>query len=199
MDRYTPRTGSPPGEGPADDPALVEAVLGGESEAFRSLVIRYQNLVAGVAWRYGIRREEIEDVTSEVFIKVYGNLRQYRPDHPFSTWLYRLAANHVIDHTRRLRKERGRTEMPEQVSDPSPGATATMETDERGAFVRKALEEIDARYREVLFLVYVEGLKVDETARTLGLPDGTVKTRLMRGREAMRKVLARRWPEYFGV
>lgn len=176
----------------------MEAAVGGDPEAFRQMVIRYQNLVAGVAWRYGVRREEIEDVVSEVFIKVYGNLDQYRPDYPFSTWLYRLAANHVIDHSRRLKKERGRADMPEQVSDARPGAQEDLETGERASLLRAALDELDPRYREVLFLVYVEGLKVDDTARVLGLPEGTVKTRLMRGRDALRKTLARRHPEHFG-
>ena len=64
--------------------------------------------------------------------------------------------------------------------------------------VRSALDELKPRYRKVLFLVYVEGMKVDEAARVLQLPQGTIKTRLMRGREALRRVLVRRHPEYFG-
>ena len=61
-----------------------------------------------------------------------------------------------------------------------------------------ALEEIDSRYRESIFLVYVEGLKVEEAARMLSVPAGTVNTRLMRGRAALRRILARRHPEHFG-
>jgi len=63
--------------------------------------------------------------------------------------------------------------------------------------VRGALNELRPKYREVLFLVYVEGFRVEETARTLGLPSGTIKSRLLRGREALRKVLVRRHPELF--
>lgn len=96
-----------------------------------------------------------------------------------------------------MKKERGRTEMPEQVEDHAPGAADTMETDERYALVREALRHVDDRYREVMHLVYVEGLKVEETARILGTPEGTVKTRLMRGREALKKILMRRNPEHF--
>jgi RNA polymerase sigma-70 factor (ECF subfamily) len=155
-------------------------------------------MVAGVAWRFGTRREEIEDMVSEVFLKVYKNLHQYRPEHPFATWLYRLAANHVVDHSRRARKEQGRSELPDEVRDPSAGAGETLETRERAELLRGALREIDERYREVIFLVYVEDTKVEDAARILGLPEGTVKTRLMRGRDALRKVLSRRHPEYFG-
>jgi RNA polymerase sigma-70 factor (ECF subfamily) len=184
---------------PTDDLILVESILKGDREAFAGLVLRYQNLVAGVAWRYGVRRDDIEDVVSEVMIKVHRNLHLYRPDYPFSTWLYRLAANHVVDLGRRSRREQLRVEMPAQVADDAPGPGEGMESRERIALVRAALTEIDARYREVIFLVYVEGMKVDDAARSLGVPEGTVKTRLMRGRDALRKILVRRHPEHFGA
>jgi len=179
------------------DHLLVRAVLAGETEAFRVLVTRFQRLVAGVAGRHGVPREDVEDVVSEVFLKVYKNLHRYRPEHPFSTWIYRLALNHMVDQARRRRRERGRTEMPEQVEDPAPGPREEVLGDERAGFVRTAMRELDPRYRESITLVYVEGLKVDEAARILGVPEGTVKTRLMRGREALRKVLERRHPGYF--
>jgi RNA polymerase sigma-70 factor (ECF subfamily) len=182
----------------SQDLSLVNSILQGDQAAFGELVARYQRLVASAAWRYGIGQSEIEDVVSEVFIKAYQNLHQFRPEHSFSTWLYRLAVNHVIDHSRRRRKERGRTEMPQQLTDPSPTAAEDVDAHERAKLLRKVLEEVKPHYRDVLFLVYVEGLKVDETARVLGLPEGTVKTRLMRGRTAMRRILVSRYPEHFG-
>lgn len=198
MERYTPASGETGDDRAADDLRIVREVLDGRTDRFRDLVTRYQNLVAGIAWRSGCRREDVEDVVSEVFLKVYRNLHQYRPDHAFSTWLYKLTANHVVDRSRRMKKERGRTEMPEQVEDTTTaGAEDAMEADERQSLVRKALALVDERYRQVMHFVYVEGLKVDETARLLGLPEGTVKTRLMRGREALRKVLVHRNPEHF--
>jgi RNA polymerase sigma-70 factor (ECF subfamily) len=65
--------------------------------------------------------------------------------------------------------------------------------------IRRALDSLPRHYRDVLFLVYVEGLKVEEVSRTLNLPQGTIKTRLMRGREKLRKTLIRWNPEYFGA
>jgi RNA polymerase sigma-70 factor (ECF subfamily) len=197
MDRYTLSSGETGDDRAARDLEIVREVLDGRPERFRELVNRYQNMVAGIAWRAGCRREDVEDVVSEVLLKVYRNLHQYRPDHAFSTWLYKLTANHVVDRSRRMKKERGRTEMPEHLEDHAPVADEAMETDERHALVREALRHVDDRYREVLHLVYVEGLRVDETARVLGTPEGTVKTRLMRGREALKKVLMRRNPEHF--
>ena len=88
--------------------------------------------------------------------------------------------------------------MPQQLVDPTPGVGADVESRERVRLLRDALAELDPRYRESLFLVYVEGMKVNEAARQLGIPDGTVKTRLMRGRQALKKLLSRRHPEHFG-
>lgn len=155
-------------------------------------------MVAGVAWRFGVARDDVEDAVSEVFIKVYRNLHRYRPDYPFATWLYRLAVNHVVDRGRRRRKERGRTEMPEQIADDAPLASDAVEAGERAALVREALSRLDDRYREPMILVYVEGMRVEETARILGIPEGTVKTRLMRGRAALRKILTDLQPGRFG-
>jgi len=181
------------------DAGLVDAAQQGDRQAFGELVTRHQRLVAAAAWRAGVRRAEIEDVVSEVFIKAYRNLHRFRPEHAFSTWLYRLTLNHVIDHARRRRKERGRTEMPPEIPDTGPDAGAQAEAHERAALLRAALAALAPRYREVLFLGYVEGLKVEEVSRLLSLPSGTVKTRMMRGREALRRLLSERHPEHFGV
>ena len=183
----------------AQDDLLTRSVLQGDHAAFGEIVTRYQNMVAAVAWRYGVHRNDIEDTVSEVFIKVYGNLHKYRPEHPFSTWLYRLAVNHVIDRGRRAKRERGRVEMPEQIVDESPGAQSAIESEERVTVLRAAIDDLDPRYREALFLVYVEGLNVEQVTRVLEIPEGTVKTRLMRGRQALKKILVRRHPEHFGT
>ena len=185
-------------EGSAPDQQLIEAVLVGETEVFSELVRRYQRMVGSVAWRYGIRREDIEDVVNEVFIKVFRNLHRYRPDHPFSTWLYRLAVNHSVDFTRRRRRDRLQDEFPEQMEDPTPSQSSGVEQDEDATLLRAALDEVSPKYQEALKLVYIEGLKVEDAARALAVPVGTVKTRLMRGREALRKILVRRNPGHFG-
>jgi RNA polymerase sigma-70 factor (ECF subfamily) len=181
------------------DRRLVGAALAGDPHAFGELVERYQRMVAGVAWRYGVRRQEIEDVVSDIFVKACENLERYRPSHPFATWLYRVSVNHVIDRARRLRKEQGQRELAEEtLVDPAPATPQELERRERAALVRRGLSELAPHYRDVLFLVYVEGLSVAETAHTLGLPTGTVKTRLMRGRQALGARLLRDHPEHFG-
>lgn len=177
---------------------LARSALAGDADAFGNLVAAYQQRVAGIAWRYGVRRDEIEDVVSEVFIKVHQNLHRFRPTHPFSAWLHRLAVNHVIDHGRTTRRHRETNELPARLADRAPNAGQRAESRERAGIVRQAIEALPDRYREAIFLVYVEGMKVDEAARVLGLPQGTIKTRLMRGRKGLRRILTRKYPEYFG-
>lgn len=181
----------------AQDQRLVRKVLEGDQQAFGELVERYQRMVASVAWRYGAAAGEIDDLVSEILIKTYTNLGRYRPEHAFSTWLYRLAANHVVDHGRRAKKERGRVEMPLEITDTKTDIEADASDRERSAHLHDAMQELAPHYRETLFLVYVEGMKVHEAARELGLPSGTIKTRLMRGRDALRKIMEQRHPAYF--
>ena len=90
MERYIPASGETGDDRAALDLEIVNEVLSGKTDRFRELVTRYQNMVAGIAWRSGCRREDVEDVVSEVLLKVYRNLHQYKPDHPFSTWLYSI-------------------------------------------------------------------------------------------------------------
>lgn len=175
----------------AEDRQVVNAVLQGDREAFGQLVTRYQRMIAGIAWRYGVQREEIEDVVSEVAIKSFRGLRHYRPDGPFSTWLWRVAVNHVLDRARKARRAGSLTELPAELPDPAPGPAEEFESREREARVQNALERIAPRYREAIHLVYVEGLTIEEAARILGAPTGTIKTRLMRGRDALRRILRR--------
>ena len=179
------------------DAELVRRTLEGDDRAFEALVASNQALVASVAWRHGVHADDVEDVVSEVFVKAYRNLHRFEPSHPFSTWLYRLAVNHVIDHHRRRRREQDRGELPAQIADPRTGADRTLEDRDRANRVREAMAEVRGIYREALVLVYVEGRTVEEAARVMGIAVGTVKTRLMRGREALKRTLRRRHPEFF--
>lgn len=178
----------------ADDLEAVGEVLAGHSERFAHLVRRYQKLVGSVVYRMGVPQEDLEDVVSEVFIKVYENLGRYRPDHAFSTWIYRIAANHTLDHQRRRRRDRGKTELDERIADPSPPPSEGLERNEVSERVRRLLPLLEEKYREVLVLMHVEGMKIEEISDLLGLPSGTVKTRLARGRVRLADIVRRHDP-----
>jgi RNA polymerase sigma-70 factor (ECF subfamily) len=184
----------------AEDGALVARVVGGDRAAFGELVRRYQALVAGAAWRYGMRGADLEDTVSDVFIHIYDVLGRYRPDHPLSTWLYRVAVNAVLDRVRRSRREIVDSVKAERAAEAAAvrNESGVSEAEERAHLVRGAVRELPPHYREPLFLVYLEGMSVADACRVLGLPAGTVKSRLLRGRERLRRSLVERYPEHFG-
>lgn len=187
----------------AQDQALVARIVGGDRAAFADLVRRFQPLVGGVAWRYGIRGADLEDAVSDAFVHIYGVLDRYRPDHALATWLYRVAVNCVLDRIRRRRREIVDTERAEAAAEADavrrgPADALDGDAPERARLVREALRELPPLYREPLFLVYLEGLSVADACRILGLPSGTVKSRLLRARERLRRILVERHPEHFG-
>lgn len=185
---------------PSTDRALAQQVLDGDRDAFTALIRQYQNLVASVAYRMGIRRESVEDVVSEVFMKVYTRLHQYDGQHALSSWIYRVATNHVLDHLR-ARKRRPSIAL-DDVAEPADtrvDVSQESELTERDQLVRRAMQELPDEYQRVLALKHYEELSVEAIASTLDLPEGTVKVRLMRGRQRLRKILEARHPEYFGA
>lgn len=184
------------GDQPESDARIIERILSGETALYEEIVRRYQRMVASVACKLGIRHEDLDDLVSEVLIKAYRNLSRYRPEHAFSTWLYRLATNRVLDELR-ARRRAGRTEpLPEGHPDSGPPTDRGMDQADRAQVVAWALDRLPEEYRAPLVLLHMEGQKVTEIAYALGIPEGTVKTRLARGRERLRKILVRHFPEY---
>lgn len=185
---------------PATERAVLEQVLSGDPEPFAVIVRKYQNLVASVAYRMGVRDAAIEDVVSEVFMKVYTHLHQYESRYALSSWIYRIATNHVLDDLRK--KRRSPAVALDDIAEPRDGrvdvATDIVLT-ERDRLVRQAVLELPEDYARVLVLKHFEELPVDAIAEVLDIPEGTVKIRLMRGRQRLRKLLERKHPEYFGA
>lgn len=182
----------------ARDQELIGRVLEGDDGSFAELASSCQNLVVGTLWKYGIGREEIEDVASEVLIKMYRNLHRYRADHSFTSWLYRLTVNHALDRLRRRSRERHSVDLPDNIPGREPGAGESLERRERADLLRGAIRKIPGRYRDAIMLVYVDERKLEEAAEILEIPLGTMKTRLMRGRKLLRRFLVRNHPEVFG-
>lgn len=177
----------------------IRAVLKGDADAFQEIVRGYQNLVASVAWKMNVAQDSIDDVVSEVFLKAYRNLHRYDSQYAFSTWIYRLTTNHVLDLYRRKRR-RPETDMENvpELTTGEEGADAHLLAREQAAIVREAINALPDIYREVLVLHHLESQPVAEVARILGLPQGTVKVRLMRGRDRLRTALEEVAPEHFG-
>jgi RNA polymerase sigma-70 factor (ECF subfamily) len=176
------------------DLELVQQVLEGRTEMFGILVRRYQRLVATAALRMGVPRQEIEDVASEVFYKVYRSLRRYEPSHALSTWLYRITVNAALDHRRSRRHDARSEEIPASLADTGPSQAELAGQAERAATLQEALGRLPDHYRAPLVMTHVEGLSLDEVARILDLPEGTVKSRLFRARAMLKEIIRRHYP-----
>jgi RNA polymerase sigma-70 factor (ECF subfamily) len=180
--------------------AVIAQVLAGDLEPFAWIVRRYQRLVASVAYRMRVSPSAVEDVVSEVFMKVYTRLGQYEGRYLLSSWIYRIATNHVLDEMRRRPRVTcvALDEVAELRDRQLDAATASVLT-ERGLIVRQAIADLPADYARVLVLKHFDELSVDAIAGILGLPEGTVKIRLMRGRLRLRRLLEERCPSHFGA
>ena len=180
------------------DSDLLQRCRAGDQAAWRDLVARHTRRVFNLAYRFVGRVDEAEDLTQEVFIKVYQSLDRYRQSEgSFTTWLTTVARNQVIDNYRRRREEKRRRldapEILEVMASPEEGQLQGLEREERVEFVRRGLRALPPDLREPLILCDLQGLPYEEVASILQLPLGTVKSRINRGRlELARRLLGRR-------
>ena len=181
-------------------PDLVPRCRAGDEAAWRELVALYTRKVFGVAYRFVGKVDDAEDLTQEIFVKVYQSLDRYRPgEGHFTTWLMTLARNHAIDDYRKRRQERSRrTDDPSVLETFPSGADSplrALEKQDRVRLVHRGLRSLPPDLREPLVLCDLKGLPYDEIASILDLPLGTVKSRINRGRLELAKRLLASRPE----
>jgi len=175
---------------------LLRRCREGDQAAWRDLVSEHGRKVFNLAHRFVGRVDEAEDVTQEIFVKVYRSLDRFREsDGSFSAWLMTVARNHAIDRYRRRRDERLRlADDPGALAGASSedqGPLKSLEREERARFVHRGLRSLPPALREPLILCDLEGLSYEEAASTLAIPVGTVKSRINRGRlELAKRLLA---------
>jgi len=172
------------------DQEAVKRVLAGEVEAFDGIVRRWQGPLVNMAYRYCRNRSRAEEWAQEAFLRIFRHLDRWRQDSTFSTWLFAVAANVYRSLARKVRP----LEVPLAADRQMRGAADTaleFEAGERGEIVRRAVCTLPAKYRDALVLFYFHDQDVAEVGRTLGLPAGTVKARLHRGRTQLEKRLSR--------
>jgi RNA polymerase sigma-70 factor (ECF subfamily) len=170
----------------ADDLADVERVLAGEVQAFEGIVRRWQTPLVNMAWRYCRDRGRAEEMAQEAFVRAWRGLRGWRREGSFSTWLFALAANVFRSELKRFPT----VNLPlEEIAEPSTAATQhhALAAQLSSETVRRAVLSLPVRYREPLVLFYFHEMDVGAAARTMGLPEGTLKARLSRARELLRR------------
>jgi RNA polymerase sigma-70 factor (ECF subfamily) len=168
---------------PLPDAELVARASGGDDRAFADLVKRHERRVYNLTYRLLGREEDARDATQDTFLSCYRRLSSFRGDAAFTTWLHRIAVNASYDMLRRRKGETlGQDDLPEPppAPDHSDRAVAAVE-------VQRALSLVALDYRAVLVLCDIQGLAYDDAAEILDVPVGTVKSRLHRGRIALRR------------
>lgn len=182
----------------ASDQSLVTAALR-NGQAYGPLVARYAPVLGRYVRRLlGSRNHAADDVLQEVFLKAYVNLNDFDMSRPFAPWIYRIAHNEAISH---LRKARSGLPMVSgedaelilaRLADGDDPDQALWRSQSAG-HLRKLLGELDARYRDVLILRYLEDKSYDEISDILRLPPGTVATYISRGLARLREPLNAAW------
>jgi len=183
---------------PRDDRELVGAALGGDESAFAELVRRHQAGVRRCAARILLDHEEARDVAQLAFIRAWENLARYDAAWSFSTWLYRIASNLAID-TLRSRESRDRTHSGHLrlVGDRvEPVALGKLSEDEVGRIFDELAAVLPPMQRAAFVLREVRGLATAEVAAALECTEATVRNHVFQARQALRRELARRYPEY---
>jgi len=174
------------------DGAVIEACRQGDRDAFQLLFEAYKDKVFSIAvYSVGGDRTVADDVTQQIFLKLFTAIRQFRGDSEFTTWLYRLVVNACVDERRRRKRwlPWGDTEAMTSFTD---GKSADKQFDriEISEAVREAIAELKPKFRLPILLKYIEGLSYDEIASVMGCSKGTVASRLNRGHSQLAKRLA---------
>lgn len=176
----------------------IKQVKKGDQNAFAEIVELFKDKVFQLCYRMVGNRHDAEDIAQEAFIRAYININSYDPNRKFSTWLYRIATNLSIDRLRKRKPDyfldaeiegaEGLT-MYSQIPSDEMQPEEMVESLEFQEWIQQEINELPVMYRSVIVLKYIEELSLKEIGEILDLPIGTVKTRIHRGREALRKRL----------
>ncbi len=184
---------------PPEDAELIQKIKAGQTEAYGTLVRKYQDRLFNTCWRICGHLEDARDLTQEAFLKAYESLADFRRQSGFYTWLYRIAVNLALSHRRNAARRRvvsleqdagvtgtqaeGLARRVGRASHDDP-ARAASEAELQGC-VTRALHALDDDHRAVIVLRDVEGLNYQEIGEILEIPPGTVRSRLHRARLAL--------------
>jgi RNA polymerase sigma-70 factor, ECF subfamily len=180
------------------DVQLVERCLSGQESAWEDLVKVHTRRVYSICYRFTNSDSEAQDLTQDVFLRVFKNLKSFRAGEGLCiVWLTRLTRNLLIDHYRRTRMDRATESIEDQAAALEENTAAMARTDgmlagrEASELLQAALQKLSPELRETVILRDLEELEYREIAKILNVPEGTVKSRLNRGRAELAKALRR--------
>jgi RNA polymerase sigma factor (sigma-70 family) len=188
-------------EGPntkQSDEQLIAQALKGDQKAYESLLVKHRSAIFHVVSKIVRNHEESQDLVQETFMKAFNALESYRSEYRFSTWLYKIAANCAIDFVRKKRIEAMSLDRPIETKDGQvelelPDRTWDPEQDlvrkQKLQSIDQAIESLPDKYREVIIYRHRDDKSYEEIAGILKTPVGTVKARIFRARELLKKKL----------
>jgi RNA polymerase sigma-70 factor, ECF subfamily len=186
-----------------EEAQFVARLVARDESAFNELVLTYERRVFALVFRMIGRREEAQDLAQEVFVQVFKAIDQFRGDSKLSTWIFRIAVNQCKNRAKYLSRRRSSEqddvhEMADRMSgEGGKGVTVgdinrpdeMLEGLQLERIVKRAIEQVDPDFREVLVLRDVEDMSYDEIAKVTGLPEGTVKSRIFRARAQLKALV----------
>src|SRR5215471_17302597 len=185
-----------------DIEALIQRCLKGDQLAWDAIVKQYWRKVFNVAYKFVAKHDEAEDLTQDIFLKIFKSLDTFDRRANFQTWLISISRNLCIDHYRSVRKERETIDRDVDTGElapasPEPGPVAALEQRDRVALLKQALSALPDTLRTAVLMRDIQELSYQEIADRLRLPEGTVKSRINRGRtELARQIRKLRGDEY---
>jgi RNA polymerase sigma-70 factor, ECF subfamily len=180
------------------DEKLVERCLQGDDAAWEAVVSSYGKRIYNLSYRYTNRKDEAEDLTQEIFIRVYQNLKGFRAEMgSLQNWVLRIGRNLIIDNYRQTRRYQmaGGTQEMEAMNlkdEKNPNPQRAAEQEEASAFLMNGLQALPPELKEAVILRDLENLSYQEIAELLSIPEGTVKSRINRARLELAKLLTKR-------
>ncbi|WP_153127422.1 RNA polymerase sigma factor SigW [Peribacillus tepidiphilus] len=177
----------------------IKEVIKGDQNAFGEIVEIYKDKVFQLCFRMLGNRHEAEDMAQEAFVRAYVNIHSFNTQMKFSTWLYRIATNLCIDRIRKKKPDyyldaeiagTDGLDMYSQVAADTQKPEDEVESLELQETIQREILKLPEKYRSVIVLKYIEELSLKEISEILDMPIGTIKTRIHRGREALRKQLS---------
>ena len=181
---------------PDDTEVLIQRCLRGDQTAWEKIVRQHWRRVFNVAYKFVGKHDQAEDLTQDIFLKVFKSLGTFDRRANFQTWLISVSRNLCIDHYRSVRKERQTIDRDVDANELSPAAAepgpiATLEQCDRITLLREALAALPATLRMAVIMRDIQELSYQDIATRLDLPEGTVKSRINRGRTELARQIRR--------
>jgi RNA polymerase sigma-70 factor (ECF subfamily) len=185
-----------PGPAPDAIDAVIQRCLAGDQVAWEQIVRQHWRKVFNIAYKFTAKHDEAEDLTQDVFLKIFKSLNTFDRRANFQTWLVSVSRNLCIDHYRSVRKERETIDRDVDAGELSPVAQtvspiAALEHRDRVDLLKKALHQLPPALREAVLLRDIQELSYQEIAERQHLPEGTVKSRINRGRTELARQIRR--------